>query len=156
MATILSLEGIHEDPRPRIAQDAWADPSVPAWVGIGQWLAWRAAALRPHPDAGVWLRLEDDVAALAAEGPGLAFIAIDFPVFTDGRGYSMARLLRERHGYRGQLRATGDILRDQLWFLHQVGFDAFELRADQDRHAARQAFADYVLPEDWKARSPGA
>ncbi len=58
-------------------------------------------------------------------------IAIDFPKFTDGRGYSIARLLRERYGYAGQIRAVGDVLIDQLFYMSRCGFNAFLLRKDQ-------------------------
>lgn len=57
----------------------------------------------------------------------LALIAIEIPKFGDGRGYSLARLLRERHGFLGEIRAVGNVLRDQLLYLHRSGFDAFEL-----------------------------
>ena len=57
-----------------------------------------------------------------------ALVALEFPKFTDGRAYSQARLLRERYGYRGEIRAVGDVLRDQLRFMARSGFDAFELR----------------------------
>ncbi|WP_230970844.1 DUF934 domain-containing protein [Nitrogeniibacter aestuarii] len=149
MASILTLEGTFEDTRARIERGATADPATPACVSVDQWLAWREASVTTHRDIGVWLEPEDDIGALAARIEGLGLIAIEFPVFTDGRGYSMARLLRERIGYRGELRATGDILRDQLWFLHQVGFDAFQLRADQDLAAACEAFSDYTVPDGW-------
>jgi uncharacterized protein (DUF934 family) len=64
-------------------------------------------------------------------------------VFTDGRGYSIGRLLRERHGYRGEVRAIGDVLHDTLFDLARFGFDAFALRADQDPVAALAAFDDF-------------
>jgi uncharacterized protein (DUF934 family) len=69
---------------------------------------------------------------------------VSFPKFTDGRGFSTARLLRERYRYRGELRAVGDVLRDQLLFLARCGFDAFALRADQDPDAALAAFEDFT------------
>lgn len=149
MATILTLEGTCEDTRPRIGREAPADPAQPACVSVEQWLAWRNASVAIHRNMGIWFEPGDDLEALGRQADGLGLIAIEFPVFTDGRGYSMARLLRDRLGYRGQLRATGDILRDQLWFLHQVGFDAFELRADQDLDAALEAFSDYTVPDEW-------
>ena len=68
----------------------------------------------------------------------LAAVALVFPTFRDGRAYSQARLLRERHGYGGELRATGQVLRDQFVFMSRAGFDAFEVRkpADADAFAA--------------------
>ena len=80
--------------------------------------------------------------AIAADLEHLALVAVHFPKFSDGRGLSTARLLRERYGYEGEVRAVGDVLRDQLPFLERCGFDAFALRDDQDPVAALAAFAD--------------
>lgn len=89
---------------------------------------------------GVWLDPADDPAQI---GPLPVLIAVHFPAFTDGRGYSTARLLRERYGFGGELRATGDILRDQLYELDRCGFDSFLLREDQDLAEALRAFDDF-------------
>jgi len=96
------------------------------------------------PRPGVWLAPDDDLAPLLPHLPVIPAIAIHFPSFTDGRGYSLARLLRQRHGFTGELRAFGDILRDQIYFLHRCGFDVFCLRADQDIDEALAALADYT------------
>ena len=65
----------------------------------------------------------------------LAAVALVFPTFRDGRAYSQARLLRERHGYDGELRATGQVLRDQFLFLLRAGFDSFEVSKEADAAA---------------------
>ena len=80
----------------------------------------------PAPDAGASVRLEphDDPAALAGRLDALARIEVHFPTVADGRGYSLARLLRERLGFRGELRAVGDVQRDHLFNLARCGFDA--------------------------------
>ena len=91
----------------------------------------------------VWLAPEQDVAALQEHLAELPLIAIDFPAFPDGRGYSHARLLRERYGYQGELRAIGDVLRDQLSYMAQVGFNAFVIRADRDAASALAGLADF-------------
>ena len=65
----------------------------------------------------------------------LAVVALVFPTFRDGRAYSQARLLRERHGYKGELRATGQVLRDQFVFMLRAGFDAFEVKKEGDAEA---------------------
>jgi len=98
----------------------------------------------PSPDARI-LRLEptDDPAAVAGQLDGVTRIDVNFPKFGDGRGYSIARLLRERYGYKGELRAVGQITRDHLFFLESCGFDAFELRAGEDPHEALAAFNDF-------------
>ncbi|MEQ6917455.1 DUF934 domain-containing protein [Halomonas aquatica] len=91
---------------------------------------WQAAERRA--DLAPWLPSDTELTPeLAAELMGAPVIGIDFPKFTDGRGYSIARLLRERHGYRGQVRALGDVLIDQLFYLSRCGFNAFSLREDQ-------------------------
>jgi uncharacterized protein (DUF934 family) len=96
----------------------------------------------PSPEDKV-LRLEpaDDPASLSLDG--VTRIEVNFPKFGDGRGYSTARLLRERYGYRGELRAVGQITRDLLFFMESCGFDAFELRAGEDPHEALAAFEDF-------------
>lgn len=96
----------------------------------------------PSPEEKV-LRLEpgDDPASVSLEG--VARVEVNFPKFGDGRGYSIARLLRERRGYRGELRAVGHITRDLLFFLENCGFDAFELRAGEDPHEALASFQDF-------------
>lgn len=114
--------------------------------------AWRsdAIALRQRgARTGVWLGPADEPADLAAAGTFPVLVAVHFPSFTDGRGYSTARLLRERYEYRSELRALGDILRDQLYELARCGFDAFVLREDQDAQAALHAFGDFS--EDYQA-----
>jgi uncharacterized protein (DUF934 family) len=94
---------------------------------------------------GVLLENTDDPRALAADFDQLALIAVRFPKFTDGRGYSIARLLR-RLGWAGELRAVGDVLRDQLFNMTRCGFDAFALREDQNPQTASTAFGDFSTP----------
>ena len=99
----------------------------------------------PPSESGEVIRLEphDDPAAVADRLAGAARVEVNFPKFGDGRGYSIARLLRERFGYKGELRAVGQITRDHLFFMESVGFDAFELRAGEDPHEALAAFNDF-------------
>lgn len=70
-------------------------------------------------------------------------IAVNFPAFTDGRGFSSARLLRERYGYKGEIRAIGDVLRDQLFFMRRCGFDAYAIRADRSPEDALVSLDDF-------------
>ena len=97
------------------------------------------------PDDGEVLRLEphDDPAPVAERLARVARVEINFPKFGDGRGYSIARLLRERYGYKGELRAVGHITRDHLFFMESCGFNAFELREGEDAHEALAAFDDF-------------
>jgi uncharacterized protein (DUF934 family) len=75
----------------------------------------------------------------------LAAVALVFPSFRDGRAYSQARLLRERHGYDGELRATGQVLRDQFVFMSRAGFDTFEVKKDADADAFAETMKRYSV-----------
>jgi uncharacterized protein (DUF934 family) len=77
--------------------------------------------------------------------PRLTLVAIEFPGPGDGRGYSLARLLRERSGFKGEVRAIGAVKRDQIFFMSRVGFDSFELAAGEDFEAARSALNLYSV-----------
>jgi uncharacterized protein (DUF934 family) len=86
---------------------------------------------REAPTGVVWPNSRR-VAELAPYLERLALVALVFPTFKDGRAFSQARLIRERYGFRGELRATGQVLRDQFLFLLRAGFDAFEVTKDAD------------------------
>lgn len=124
------------------AQFATVPADVPVIIPLAFWKQEREA-LSARGNVGVWLAPDDDPAALADDVGQLSLIAVDFPKFTDGRGYSTARLLREKYGYAGELRAIGDILRDQLYYLHACGFDAFSVRADRDPADALKGLGDF-------------
>jgi uncharacterized protein (DUF934 family) len=115
---------------------------VPVIVPLKLWIE-RRAALIARGDVGVWLAPDEDPSALAADAGRLPVIAIDFPQFTDGRGYSHARLLRDRYGFAGELRAVGDVQRDQLYYLAQCGFDAFAIRDGKDAVDALGSLDDF-------------
>jgi len=80
------------------------------------------------------------------DADNVARISIDFPKFADGRGYSAARLLREKYGYKGELRAVGDVLIDQVFFMKRCGFDTYALREDQIVEDAIAAFSTFTNP----------
>lgn len=140
----------------QLAANSWqllkpgADKSLPALpatgdviVPLAQWLAQREQLLARTGRLGVWLLNTDDPAVIADDLKHFEVIAVDFPHFTDGRGYSIARLLRERYGWQGELRAVGDVIRDVLYYLSRCGFDAFDLKAGEDAEAALSAFGDF-------------
>ena len=146
-----------------IVDDGWAlvrdaaqsIPSAgPVIVPLSAWKS-RRDELVARGDVGVWLAPADDPAELAGDAATLSLVAVDFPQFTDGRGYSIGRLLRERYGFAGELRAIGDVQHDQLYYLAQCGFNAFSVRADRnidDALAGLTAFSDgYQLTN---ARTP--
>ena len=81
-----------------------------------------------RPTIGLLLQPADRVEDVAGELASFNLIAVNFPKFVDGRGYSTAALLRQRYGYTGELRAVGDVLHDQLFFMRRVGFDSYALK----------------------------
>lgn len=95
-------------------------------------------------DFGVWLAPDDEPESFASEIAALNLIAVEFPAFTDGRGFSIARLLRERFAFKGELRAFGDVFKDTLFYLKRCGFNAFEIRADKNIEDALTGLNDFT------------
>ena len=107
----------------------------PAIVSLERWQAHRDALLGRNAPLGIRLKSDQSPALIADDLDRFAVVALEFPVFRAGRAYSYARLLRARYGYRGEVRAVGEVLRDQFLFMLRCGFDAFEVR---DENAAGQ------------------
>ena len=120
-------------------------PGGPVLVPLAYWKQHREALLSRGAPVGVWLAPEDDPAELAADAAQLPLVAVHFPKYGEGRGYSTAVLLRTRMGYKGELRAFGDIGRDHLFHLARVGFDAFKLAPHRDPEAALAAFSEFTV-----------
>ena len=110
-------------------------------VSLARWHEERALLRTRAGRTGVLLEPGDDVDRLAPDLDGLDLVALDFPGFADGRGYSQARLLRERFGFRGEIRATGYLSSDLLPFMERCGIDAFEVPAEMVS-AALDAFGE--------------
>jgi len=135
------------------AEDAPDAPPAdePGWiVPLATWKA-AAATLRArrHP-VGVLVPPNADLADLAGpddtlETTGIALIAIDFPAYTDGRGYSLAQLLRNRYGYQGELRAVGDVMIDTIHYQARVGFDSFLVKPGHDPQQALTALRSFSV-----------
>jgi uncharacterized protein (DUF934 family) len=117
-------------------------PSGKIIVPLDVWQAQRDT-LNERACLGVWLKSCDRPEELQEDIGRFKVIAVDFPKFADGRGYSIAYLLRERLGYQGELRAIGDVLRDQLFYMQRTGFDAFAPRADKDIHQVLKGLGDF-------------
>jgi uncharacterized protein (DUF934 family) len=115
--------------------DAVGIPEGKVIVPLAVWQAQRES-LAARPELGVWIGPDERPEALKGDLERFAVVAVDFPKFTDGRGYSIAFNLRKRLGYKGELRAIGDVLRDQLFSMHRVGFDAYATRQDRSIHDA--------------------
>ena len=118
----------------RIVTDTWRDvedeEALPTGgdviVSLARWQAEREALRGRNTPLGIRLRSDEDAGAIADDLAYFDLVALEFPQFKDGRAYSTARLLRERHGYTGELRAIGEVLYDQLAFMQRCGFDSFE------------------------------
>ena len=119
------------------------------------WEARREELLARREPLGIWLDSSEHPEALADALAHLQLVAINFPVFSDGRGYSCARLLREKYGFTGELRAIGDVLRDQLFLMRRCGFDSFEIRADRDAADALAGLGDFTHVYQCATVDPG-
>jgi uncharacterized protein (DUF934 family) len=139
----------------RLAEPAEGAPAVdPATVAVpagkfivplSLWLVQREllAARTAAGEIAVWIAPDERPETLKGLLEQFPLIAVDFPKFTDGRGYSTAYNLRTRLGWTGELRAIGDVLRDQLFSMQRVGFDAYSVRADRDVHDALKGLSDF-------------
>lgn len=118
-------------PQPDDGESLDIPADQPALIPAKLWLAGETQ-FAGRPDIGVWFDSHDEPEMLDSRVNELPVIAVNFPKFSDGRGYSIGRLLRERLGYVNELRAIGDVLLDQLQFMKRCGFDTYALRADKD------------------------
>ena len=136
---------VTEDRYLRVLDDAPIPDGVPVIVPAARFLADADKMLRRDAPTGVEWPNNRKVAELEPYLDRLAVIVLAFPNFKDGRGYSQARLLRERHGFVGELRATGQILRDQFLFLVRAGFDALEVVKQSDADAFASTLSRYSV-----------
>lgn len=120
-------------------------PNSDVIVSLAVWQQHSPAVLAHRHKKGVMLKPDQHLELIAEHIQQLDVIALDFPAFADGRGYSYAVLLRQRYGFTGELRATGDIFKDNLFYLKRCGFDSFVVRADKDINVALQGLHDFSL-----------
>lgn len=125
--------------------DGEALPAGPVIVSLARFLAERDSLVMRGAGVGVRLEPSEGVEALGTDARFLARVEIAFPKFRDGRGYTTARLLRERLGYTGEIRAVGDVLRDQWLFMARCGIDAFEVRPGTRLEDFRAAMAEQTV-----------
>jgi uncharacterized protein (DUF934 family) len=132
--------------------------TVPAGKFIVPLTVWEAqrTALQKRADIGVWIASHERPEVLKEDVAKLPVIAVDFPKFSDGRGYSIAYNLRARLGFTGELRAIGDVLRDQMFYMQRVGFNAFATREDRSIHDAVKSLSDFseAYQTAWDQKSP--
>ena len=133
---------IVEDPFARVEGDAALPDSGAVLVDLARWQQDRDALIARDSEIGVQLASSESPSEIADDLAHLALVALDFPAFTDGRGYSSARLLRERYGYTDEVRAVGDVLIEQLHFMDRAGFNSFAFDSDQPLEDWETAQAD--------------
>ncbi|MDR3481090.1 MAG: DUF934 domain-containing protein [Burkholderiaceae bacterium] len=135
--------------------DGVAIPAGKVILPLKVWQAQRAA-IGARSDVGVWLASSERPEDLQGDVGTIPLVAVDFPKFADGRGYSIAYNLRARLGYKGELRAIGDVLRDQLFYMQRVGFNAFATRPDRNIHDALKGLTDFSdsYQTSWDQKNP--
>lgn len=134
-----------DDPWRFAGDDTPLPPDAPVVLSFARWQAERHALALRHAPLGVRLRNHERVEGLRPDVRHLPLIALEFPKFTDGRAYTQARLLRERLGFAGELRATGQVLPDQLLLMQRCGFDAFEIAKGAPLEAWQRAIAAFSV-----------
>ena len=142
-------------PEKGTAPESVVVPEGKVIVPLGVWQA-QKKTLQSRPSIGVWLASDERPEELKGDIDLFTVIAVDFPKFSDGRGYSIAFNLRARLGYKGELRAIGDVLRDQLFYLSRVGFDAFTPRPDRSIEDALKGLSDFSVKyqTSWDEKNP--
>ncbi|WP_037493883.1 DUF934 domain-containing protein [Sneathiella glossodoripedis] len=120
-------------------------PGGDIYIPMEEWQNKREELLLRNGKLGVILENTDDVAALKDDLDRLDLIVLQFPKMADGRAFTQARLLRERYGYKGEIRAVGDVLQDQVFYMQRCGFNSFELREDQDIPSVIAAFDEMTV-----------
>jgi len=119
-------------------------PTGKITVSIAHWQTDRDNLIA-RGNIGLRLIATDSIETIKDDLNHFEIIAIDFEKFNDGRGFSLARLLRERYGYEGEIRAIGTFIRDQLYYMQRCGFNAFELVEGQDLQEALKAFTVFSV-----------
>lgn len=135
----------------KLAEETWnvVDPEAEQMpsgdrllVSLAQWNEHKVELCKRGGAYGIRLASDEGPEAIVDDLKRFDVIALEFPAFTDGRAYSHARLLRERYGYEGEIRAVGDVCLEQLVFMHRSGFDAFEIASETAVEDWQTAFAD--------------
>ncbi len=132
-----------EDPWLTVPDDTDLADGVPQIVSLERWQQ-ASPSLRDWPGRlGIRLRSDQSPALIEETLERFEAVALEFPKFTDGRAFSYARLLRERYAYRGEVRAVGNVLRDQFLFMLRCGFDAFEVEYERPLDVWHEAVAEF-------------
>lgn len=149
MPRLIKAEAIIEDGWHWIEDKAAtldALPSGPALVPLALWQSERDALLKRNGDLGIWLDSDEEAESIADDLDHFTVIGLNFPAYADGRNLSNAVLLRSRFGFKGEIRAIGDVARDQLSYMRRCGFDAFQIPPERD---AGQEIAGLKVMRDY-------
>lgn len=137
----------------RLVPDPYTDASalaevpegVPLIVSLEQWQAHRDALLARGTPLGIRLRSDQSPTRIAGDLAHFAVVALEFPRYRDGRAYTHARMLKERLGYAGEIRAVGDVLQEQLHFMQRCGFNAFDIAGPDPEKAWATIAGDHTV-----------
>jgi uncharacterized protein (DUF934 family) len=136
---------LSEDTFVTVSDDDAIPRSGDVIVALERWRTDRDRLLAGENRIGVRLASDEPPELIANDLEHFAVVALEFPAFRDGRAYSYARLLRERYGYAGEIRAVGDVLLEQLHFMLRAGFDAFELEGDDPERDFATAAGEFSV-----------
>jgi len=125
MAQLLKEGQVIDNSWTTVLEDAGDLPSGDILLPLQRWLQQDSNLSQHQGSVGVWIDGNEEIESVAEQLVSAPVVAIRFPKFVDGRGFSVARLLRERYQYQGEIRAIGEIIRDQLYLLQRCGFNAF-------------------------------
>lgn len=139
--TLIKLGAVADDPWIELSDEAPLPSEAPVIVSDRRWLRDRQILSARNTPLGLRLTSDADIDRVTDALNIVVLVVIDFPAFTDGRPFSIARLLRDRFGFTGELRATGQILSDQMPFMQRCGFDSFELASDIDPDTWLEGFS---------------
>ena len=145
MRRILRDREITEDNWSTLASGAAIPATGDVFVPLAELRAWLASGATREGRLGALVGTDVEIETIHDVLAHVAAVAIHFGTFRDGRGYTSARLLRSRLGFRGEVRAVGDVLPDQVFYLWRCGFNAFDVRADKSLETARQALDTFSV-----------
>lgn len=143
MQKMLSHGVVAENNWTVLEQPIEAIPAGDILVPLSYWLEHRGELSQQTALVGVWLDSDEEVEVLENDLSQLPVVALNFPKFVDGRGFSSARLLRDRYDYQGEIRAIGNVIQDQLFMLQRCGFTQFSLAPEVDLQAAAKSLSDF-------------
>jgi uncharacterized protein (DUF934 family) len=156
MMALIKERQLVDDPFVHLTDDDEVPAHGPVIVSLSAWKD-RLEQLAGRDDpVGVRLKSDEHPESIADDLDRIALVALEFPVFRDGRAYSYARLLRERYGFEGELRAVGDVLLEQIHYMERVGFNAFEFNSanpEKDFAVASRDFSAWYQPSGDERRS---